>query len=50
MYKTFIEKFDSLLNTCAPLKIISKNKLKFKDTPWIKFGLKNLYLSKTTTF
>ena len=38
-YKTFIEKFDSLLNTYAPLQKISKNKLKFKDMHWITYGL-----------
>ena len=31
LYKTFIEKFNSLLNTYAPWKKNSKNKLKFKD-------------------
>lgn len=50
LYKTFIEKFDSLLNSCTLLKKISKNKLKFKDKSWIKSGLKNLHLPKTTTF
>ena len=51
-YKTFFEKFESLLDTYAPLKKISKNKLKFKDKPWITPGLqksisiKNQFLSK----
>ena len=51
-YKTFLEKFESLLDTYAPLKKLSKNKLKFKDEPWITPGLqksisvKNQYLSK----
>ena len=51
-YKTFREKFESLLDTYVPLKKISKNKLKFKDKPWITPGLqksvfiKNQFLSK----
>ena len=51
-YKTFLEKFESLLDTYAPLKKNSKNKLKFKDKPWITPGLqksisiKNQFLSK----
>ena len=51
-YKTFLEKFESLLETYAPLKKISKNKLKFRDKPWINTGLqksisiKNQFLSK----
>ena len=51
-YKTFLEKFESLLDTYAPLKKLSKNKLKFKDKPWIIPGLqksistKNQFLSK----
>ena len=50
--KTFLEKFESLLDTYAPLKKLSKNKLKFKDKPWITPGLqktisiKNQFLSK----
>ena len=51
-YKTFLEKFESLLDTYAPLKKISKNELKFKDKPWTTPGLqksisiKNQFLSK----
>ena len=51
-YKTFLEKFEPLLDTYAPLKQLSKNKLKFKDKPWITPGLqksipaKNQFLSK----
>ena len=52
-YKTFLEKFESLLDTYAPPKKISKNKLKFKDRRlWITRGLqnsvsiKNQFLSK----
>ena len=51
-YKTFLEKFESLLDTYAPLKKLSKNELKFKDKPWITHGLqksisiKNQFLSK----
>ena len=47
--RSFLE---SLLDTYAPLKKISKNKLKFKDKPWITPGLqmsisiKNQFLSK----
>ena len=53
-YKTFLEKFESLLDTYAPLNKISKNELKFKDKPWITPGLqkslyiKNQFLSKFT--
>ena len=51
-YKTFLEKFESLLDTYAPLKKLSKNKLKFKDKPWItpvlqkSISIKNQFLSK----
>lgn len=51
-YKTFIEKFQSLLDISVPLKKVSKNKLKFKDKSWITFGLqksisvKSKYMSK----
>lgn len=51
-YKTFIEKFQSLLDISVPLKKISKNKLKLKDQSWITFGLqksisiKSQYMSK----
>ena len=39
-YKTFTENFDSLLNTCAALKKISKNKLKFQGKNWITSDLR----------
>lgn len=48
LFKNFIEKFDSLLNTSEKL---SKNKLKFKEQHWTTSGLqriisiKNHYLS-----
>ena len=51
-YKTFLEKFKSLLDTYAPLKKLSKNKLKLKDQPWItprlqkSISIKNQFLSK----
>ena len=46
-YKTFLEKFESLLDTYAPLKKVSKNKLKFKDKPLITPGLqKSLVIKK----
>ena len=38
-YKTFLEKFESLLDTYAHLKNISKNKLKFEGKRWITPGL-----------
>ena len=50
LYKTFIEKFYSLLKTCASLKKISKNKLKFKDKPWIKSGLQKSISIKSHYF
>ena len=51
-YKTFLEKFESLFDNYAPLKKLSKNKLKLKDKPWITPGLpksisiKNQFLPK----
>ena len=48
-YKTFLEKFESLLDIYAPLKRISKNKLKFKDKPWITRGLQNSISIKTNS-
>ena len=38
-YKTFLEKFESLLDTYGPLEKSSKSKLKFKNNPWITPGL-----------
>ena len=38
-YKTFLEKFESLLETYAPLKWNSRNQLKFKNKPWVTPGL-----------
>ena len=35
LYKTFLEKTEPLLDSYAPLKKTSKNKLTFKDKPWI---------------
>ena len=52
LYKTFLEKTKPLLDNYAPLKKISKNKLTFKDKPWItsvlqkSISIKNHYLSK----
>ena len=40
-HNTFLENFESLIDTYAHLKRISKNKLKFKDKPWITSGLQN---------
>ena len=43
---------ESLLDTYAPLKELSENKLKFKDKPWITpdlqkaISIKNQFLSK----
>ena len=51
-YKTLLEKFESLLDTYTPLKEMSKNKLKFKDKPWVtpdlqkSISIKNQFLSK----
>ena len=47
-YKTFLEKFESLLDTYALLKKISKNKLKFKDKPWITPGLQKSILKTSS--
>ena len=38
----FIEKFDPLFYTYTPFKKISKNKLKFKDKPWIISAMQKL--------
>ena len=40
-YETFLEKIESLLKTYAPVQIISKNQLKFKDKPCLTPGLQN---------
>ena len=47
-YKTFLEKFESLLDTYALLKKNSKNKLKFKDKPWITPGLQKSILKTSS--
>ena len=55
-YKTFVTKFEFLLDIYAPLKNNYKNKLKFKDKPWTNPGLqnstsiKNHFLSKFIKF
>ena len=47
-----LKTFEFLLDTFAPLRKISKNKIKFKDKPWTTPGLqksifiKNQFLSK----
>ena len=46
-YNFFLEKFESLLENYVPLKKISRNKLKFKDTLWVTSGLqKSLSIKK----
>ena len=47
-YKTFVKKFEFLLDIYIPLKNSSKNKLKFKDKPWI-LVYKTLHLLKTSS-
>ena len=37
--ESFLNKINSLLSNYAPLKKISKYKLKFRSKPWIKTGL-----------
>ena len=37
--KMYLDAFNMLLDTYAPLKIINKYKLKFKSKPWIILGL-----------
>ena len=37
--KMYLDKINMLLQTCAPLKRINKDKLKFKSKPWITLGL-----------
>ena len=50
-----LTKFNSILDLCAPLKNISKQKLKFRNNPWITLGLqksisiKNHLLAKYIT-
>ena len=36
----FLTKFNSILDMYAPVKKISKQKLKFRNKPWIALGLK----------
>ena len=38
-FVSFLTKFNSILDLYAPLKNISKQKLKFRDKPWITLGL-----------
>ena len=39
-FVSFLAKFNSILDLYAPLKKISKQKLKFRNKPWITLGLK----------
>ena len=39
LYKTFLEKFESLHETYEPLKKTSENKIKFKEKQQIAYGL-----------
>ena len=39
LYKTFLEKFESLRETYEPLKKTSENKIKFKEKQQIAYGL-----------
>ena len=54
-FLSFLTKFSSILDLCAPLKNISKQKLKFRNNPWITLGLqksisiKNHLLAKYIT-
>ena len=38
-FVSFLAKFNSILGLYAPLKKISKQKLKFRNKPWITLGL-----------
>ena len=38
-FVSFLTKFNSILDLYAPLKKISKQKLKFRNKPWITLGL-----------
>ena len=38
-FVSFLAKFNSILDLHAPLKKISKQKLKFRNKPWITLGL-----------
>ena len=38
-FVSFLAKFNSILDLYAPLKKISKQKLKFRNKPWITLGL-----------
>ena len=40
-FVSFLAKFNSILDLHAPLKKISKQKLKFRNKPWITLGLQN---------
>lgn len=51
LYKTFLEKFESLVGAYAPLKKIPKNEYRFKDKSWIISGLpKSIPIKKTTAY
>ena len=39
---SFLTKFNSILNMYATLKKLSKQKLKFRNKPWITLGLQKL--------
>ena len=36
---SFLTKFNSILYLYAPLKMISKQEIKFRNKPWITLGL-----------
>ena len=40
-FVSFLAKFNSILDLHAPLKKISKQKLKIRNKPWITLGLQN---------
>ena len=42
--KKFLDKINMLLNTYAPLKRVTKYKLKFKSKPWITLAYRDQYM------
>ena len=50
LFMSFPTMFNSILDTYAPQKKISKQKPKFKNKPWITLGLQKSMLIKNNLF
>ena len=42
LFVSFLTKFNSIVDLYTPLKKLSRQKLKFKNKPWITLGLKRI--------